>query len=367
MHKSVNLCFAVIIAVSVTLAACAESHKAVYSDIKADEHVVFFRTAAWLDEKKAQWHVPIHGWIYEPEDSTTRKAVFSSVLKNQYDLAPNDKTQANFTRRVNLMIADNERDKQIVIALGGREYVLPRSKANGHFETTLEIPEDVVDKFAAGNILKYSAVTRASEKRVFSGEILLVGTAGLSIVSDIDDTVKISQVRDRKRLIEKTFLLDFSAVPGMAELYTGWSRRDVSLHFVSSSPWQLYTPLDEFLAENEFPTSTFSLKAVRFRDETLFNLFKEGTETKPAAIERILNTFSGRKFVLVGDSGEKDPEVYASLLRKYPDQIVKVYIRNVTQPADNKQRFSSVFDEIDKDCWELFDDPLALTLPSLAQ
>ncbi len=150
----------------------------------------------------------------------------------------------------------------------------------------------------------------------------------------------------------------------MAEKYREWSDNDVSFHFVSSSPWQLYSPLTEFLDRDNFPWATLSLKAVRFRDETLFDLFKKGTETKPAVIEKILATYPDRTFVLVGDSGEQDPEVYADLLRKFPDQVQEVLIRNVTQETADNERFAKVFDNIDEDRWQLFDDPRDLRFPS---
>ena len=354
---------------SMILLGCAACSKysaggaAIYSDIKNDEYVVFFRTTAWLDESSQEWHVPIHGWIYEPEDSVARKEIFSATLENQYGLVTNEKTKPNFTRRINLMIADNERDKQIVVAVAGRTYILPPSGVDGHFERILISPSVEVDKFAEGDLIKYSAVTRESETRTFRGETKLLTPTGLSVISDIDDTVKISNVRDRSSLLEHTFFLDFSAVPGMTELYDEWSEHAVSLHFVSSSPWQLYSPLQEFLDSNRFPWSTLSLKSVRFRDETLFNLFKEGTETKPVVIEEILNTYAGRKFVLIGDSGEQDPEVYGALVRKYPDQILKIYIRNVTGESADNERFESAFEGFDRGRWELFEDPQTLVFP----
>ena len=103
---------------------------------------------------------------------------------------------------------------------------------------------------------------------------------------------------------------------------------------------------------------------MRFRDETLLDLFKKGTETKPAVIEKILATYPGRKFVLVGDSGEHDPEVYAALLRKFPDRVLKVFIRNVTQETADNERFADVFENIDEDRWHLFNDPRDLRFPS---
>lgn len=361
MHKVLSLC--VFTFGFVLLPMSVEGRERAYSNIQADELVVFFRTTAWLDEANQEWFVPIHGWVYEPEDSVARKALFSTILKNEYDLAPNNQTNANFTRRLNLMIADNERGKRIVVTIAGHNYTLPRSGANGHFRTALRIPQVDAENFAKNSLLRYSAVTKASDARSFSGEVLLIQPAGLSIISDIDDTVKISNVTDRRSLLEHTFLLDFSAVPDMAELYTDWSQHDVTLHFVSSSPWQLYAPLDEFLKRGDFPRSSLNLKPVRFRDKTLFDLFKKGTETKPKVIEKILETYPGRRFILVGDSGEHDPEVYADLIRKHPDQILKIFIRNVSQEAAENQRFSSVFKSISTDSWQLFDDAKTLTLP----
>jgi hypothetical protein len=107
MHKTILLCLFIMLLGCGVVATRADVPS---SDIKNDEFVVFFRTSAWLDEERQEWHVPIHGWIYEPEDSTARTAQFSGILKSQYDLEPDATTNANYTRRLNLMIADNERD-----------------------------------------------------------------------------------------------------------------------------------------------------------------------------------------------------------------------------------------------------------------
>lgn len=336
--------------------ANAEPQALGYSDLRADEHLVFFRTSAWLSDDGSEWHVPIHGWIYEPESSVFRRAIFTAILDEEFGLEPDADTDENYTRRLNLMIADSERSKRIVITIAGRQFTLPPSAANGQFETTLVISVADVEAFSEAGRLQYQAVTRANDTRVFSGEVILVAQTGISVISDIDDTVKISHVTDRKRLLEHTFLLDFSVVEKMPELYEVWGDSGASFHFVSSSPWQLYAPLDEFLGEAGFRDFTLSLKAVRFRDETLFDLFKKGTETKPKAIERILNTYPDRQFYLVGDSGEHDPEVYAGIAEKYPGQILKIFIRNVTDEAADNERFRSVFEGLDESLWTLFDD-----------
>jgi phosphatidate phosphatase APP1 len=334
-----------------------------YSEIAADEVVVFFRTTAWLDAATDSWHVPIHGWIYEPEDSQSRKAIFSVLLEEEFDLAPTKATSANFSRRLNLLIADNERGKHIVISIAGEQHTLPASGVNGHFESTLTIAAATLAEHIEDSSIQYSAVTMSSDTRVFVGTVRLVSPSGLSVISDIDDTVKISHVTNKKSLLNHTFFLDFAAAPGMASLYAEWADQGVEFHYVSSSPWQLYSPLQEFLAAAGFPDSALNLKAVRFRDASLMDLFKKGTETKPVVIEEILTAYPSRYFVLVGDSGEQDPEVYAALLRKYSQQILKIYIRNVSGETANNDRFKSVFENIDSSYWALFDDPQNLKLP----
>jgi len=353
----------IILALALLLTACGDSEppsngdETAVSGLKEDETVVLFRTAGRLDETSQEWHLPIHGWVYEPEDSSARKALFETILEEQFDLVPTDETESNLERRLNLLIADNERGKTLVASVAGREYALPPSAENGQFATTLVVPSaDLADWVVDGHI-EYRVGSVASEVR-------LVEATGLSVISDIDDTVKISNVTDKTSLLKHTFLLDFMAAPGMADLYRDWSASNISFHFVSSSPWQLYSPLTEFLDDEGFPRATLSLKAVRFRDETLLDLFRKGTETKPAAIKKILAAYPDRDFVLVGDSGEQDPEVYAALMREFPNIIKRIYIRNVTNEEADNDRFTAVFEGIDPGSWALFLDPAGLDLPS---
>ncbi len=363
MRVLLTVAILVVIGAYVISRAASNDPKSLFSDIKDDEFVQFFNTTAWFDAPAKEWHVPIRGWIYEPEDSTVRRALFEKILKEKYALVVDEATESNFSRRLNLVIADNERAKSIVIDIAGRREVLPASEANGHFGAILVISAAEMNAHAGDGFLHYTAVTRPDDTREFTGTIRFVKPSGLSIISDIDDTVKVSMVTDRKALLDYAFLRDFEAAPGMAELYREWVNDDVSLHFVSSSPWQLYAPLTEFLGDQGFPWANLNLKLVRFRDATLFDLFKKGTETKPVIVREILDRYPERRFVLVGDSGEQDPEVYAGLMREYPRQILKSYIRNVTGETPDNERFSSVFDGIAVDRWILFDDPASLSPP----
>lgn len=333
------------------------------SNIKSDEHVVFFNTAARTSSDGRHWILPTHGWVFEPEDSTVRTAVIARGLKEKYGLVATDDTIVNFERRANLFLADNERGKRLLVRVGDHRYLLPTSHTDGHVEAEIRFPVEATAEMAKDGTVPFKAVLPPGDSRTFSGKVLLTSARGISVISDIDDTVKVAEVTDHSRMFDRTFFQDFEAVDGMATLYARWAECGVRFHFVSSSPWQLYEPLAEFLEQHVFPPASMSLRAFRFRDPTFYNLFRKGTETKPLQIEPILNVFPERHFVLIGDSGEQDPEVYADIMRKYAKQILRIYIRNVSSASAADSRFQEVFRGISPQKWMLFCDPSQLELP----
>jgi hypothetical protein len=328
------------------------------SDLKDDETVVFFNTFAVPPQGNELWTVPIHGWVFEPEESVVRKGTFAALVKQKYGLETTPETQDNFDRRVNLFLADNERNKHMVIRLGGRTYEMPPTEPNGHFYGELKLEQATLRALSKEHRLQYSLVLGGNDPRSFHGTVLIPHKQGVSVISDMDDTVKITEVNDSKQMFENTFYKNFVSVPGMAALYQHWTDQGALIHFVTSTPWQLYTPINEFLRGAGFPPATFSMKYVRFKDRTIFNLFKPGNETKPEQIEPILQALPEHRFILVGDSGEQDPEVYAAMGRKYPDRIAKIYIRRLA--LDAGRDYAAVFSGIPADKWRLFTDPAEL-------
>ena len=337
------------------------------SNLASDERIVFLRTDANLTPDGKQWRVPLHVWVHELESARAQRAAVSISLRAKYRLRATPETQANFDRRVRLLAADNERGKRIVVNIAGQRLTLPETASNGHSQETFLLSAAAVSKYARDGVLKCYAALRAGDMRQFSGEVRLVPPRGVSVISDLDDTVKMTFAVDRAKMLAHTLFKDFEAAPGMADLYRDWAEQGAVVHFVSSSPWHLYEPLDEFLASERFPIRTWSLKYFRFKDRSLLNLFHKGTETKRSQIEPILQTFPQREFVLVGDSGQEDPEVYAAIMREYPKQVLRIYIRNVTGASPDDERFREVFEGMDPQRWQLFGpgapDPEVVTLP----
>jgi phosphatidate phosphatase APP1 len=343
---------------------------ALRSPIRPDEEVILFPTAAWLDSDANVWRVPLHGWIYEPEQSAV---VRRGIIKGLDEiLGDDDRAESEvFKSRVRPFLYDNESGKHISIRIGKSVANAAPSTANGHFVGAAEVPRDVALRLAAQRtgkdpppLLRLQAVTQPTDRREFEVDVFLVPASGLTIISDVDDTVKITEVTDRKKLVRNTFFEPFRAVPGMAAAYARWLREASGghLHFVSSSPWQLYTPLVSMLDTAGFPPATFDLKQIRLRDPSVADLFSDPMVTKPKPIEKMMRTFPRRQFALIGDSGEKDPEVYGKVARAHPEQVVYIAIRNVTGEDASAPRYADAFRDV-KARWEVFTDPAALSGP----
>ena len=153
------------------------------------------------------------------------------------------------------------------------------------------------------------------------------------MISDIDDTVKISNVADRRELLKNTLLREFVAVPGMPEAFSRWQATGAAFHYVSASPWQLSDCLCGFLGAAGLPAGSMHLKLFRLKDTTPLGRLTARKRSKRRAIEQIMGDFPGRRFTLVGDSGERDPEVYAAVARRRPEQVAGVFIRRVPDRA----------------------------------
>ena len=356
--RSLVLCLLAILA-QLTQAA-AQAPVSETSNIAADERLDLYTTGARLGPDGVTWLIDIHGRVYRPVRSTVRKAVIAQALRTGYGVAPDRDSQMRFDERLNLLFGDNRGGRRIVLKIGGADFALPESGEDGHFRGTVRLPAAGLEREARGGTLAYAARLSPRDPRTFSGAVLLIAPTGRSVISDVDDTVKVSHVIDTERLMAATFVKPYEAVPGMARAYQSWAAEGAAFHFVSSTPWHLYEPLTEFLTGAGFPPATFALKQIRLKDTSIANLFADATRTKPAEIQALLAAWPDRTFVLVGDSGEKDPEIYADFMRRHPARIEQILIRNVTAARADDARFRSVFADIEPARWQLFTDAAEL-------
>ncbi|MBN2495897.1 MAG: App1 family protein [Deltaproteobacteria bacterium] len=335
------------------------------SPIKSDEEVVFFPTSAYWTE--GMWIIPVHGWIFEPEMDSSWRAKLTASLGSALEDQPGT-DRAIFERRLRWFLVDNERGKQIPIRLAGERVRSAASESNGHFHRAIRTKSlaPPVKEGEKPPLIEFLAETREGDRRRFAGQVQLVPPEGVTVVSDIDDTIKITEVLDRRSLIRHTFYLPFEAVTGMAEAYSSWASRGAAFAYLSASPWQLYPELGDFMKDAGFPWGTLRLRYFRLKDRTLVSFLSSSKDYKTDSIERLMKCYPKRRFILVGDSGEKDPEVYGAVARKHPERILHVFIRKVPKSDLGQERMARAFEGLDAGRWTLFDDPAVLSKFSLA-
>jgi phosphatidate phosphatase APP1 len=174
--------------------------------------------------------------------------------------------------------------------------------------------------------------------------------AKFGIISDIDDTVISSNVGNKLKMILTVILSNehtrkpFEGVAGLyCALQKGASGGDDNpIFYVSNSPWNLYTLLLEFLKLQKIPLGPLLLRD--FGGHSLFT--KDPESHKKSNIKIILDSFPNLPFVLIGDSGERDPEIYRDVVKEYPTRIRAIYIRSITQHPSRLAAIDKLIEEV---------------------
>ncbi|RYC56815.1 hypothetical protein CHU98_g9385, partial [Xylaria longipes] len=173
--------------------------------------------------------------------------------------------------------------------------------------------------------------------------VQVIEPRGVSLISDIDDTIKRSNIAlGAKEIFRNTFVRELKdlTINGVKDWYNGLHDMGVKIHYCSNSPWQLYPVLATYFKLAGLPPGSLHLK--RYTG-MLQGIFEPVAERKKGTLEKIMNDFPERKFLLVGDSGEADLEVYTELAIANPGRIKGIFIRDVTTP-EQPGYFDSAYD-----------------------
>jgi phosphatidate phosphatase APP1 len=320
-----------------------------------DKEVVVYPTYAYRKAgDEGTWVVRLRVWV-----NKARRAPVPSSFLAPFTSELGHLTEEQLDRlreRISAFVADDDSKETVAVSFDqdpeGRTYVLPRATDdNGLVTHELEIPDASAQaiRAAQGAVDGWLDFTvTAADDYEGKGRARLVEPEGVSVISDIDDTIKITEVPAGKRiLLRNTFLRDYAPVEEMKGLYRAYGE-DVMFHYVSGSPWQLHKLLGEFVGSN-FPEGAFHMKDVRKNLRSPeswhdFVAFSQGDEAtliqKKEQIGRILRAFPRRRFILYGDSGEKDPEVFREMKLLFGEQVSEIHIRDVVgeslKPAPNR-------------------------------
>lgn len=228
------------------------------------------------------------------------------------------------SRNLRWLTSSNWEGASVEVRFAGRS-VTTTSGHDGNFEVNV----------SPGEGLRFPPGLANAEAHVEGAEIgratvdIIAPDAPFFVVSDFDDTLAVTNVATGGAIRESLFK-DASTqgvVDGMAGFY-GCLKADKPARpvfaLVSGSPVQYVARITQFLLRHDFPT--FGLYLRDFGPKTLSGY-------KQPAIRKLLTSLS-QPVVLVGDSGEKDPEVYAQIRAEFPDRVKAIYIRDAGGPTD---------------------------------
>jgi phosphatidate phosphatase APP1 len=340
--------------------------------------IVFFPTYARRLPGERRWRATVAGMISRPlPPKSHRRTLAIGVIKRLLELDDAQLQSEVFQRRADAFLFQRVAGEPVTITLGERRIDAGQSDRVGHFQQSIDLAADDIEALAEGaggacRWLTYGAALTGPADQVATdprlalsaaGRIQLVEDEGMSVISDIDDTVKVTNVANRRELLANTLLREFSAVPGMAEIYRRWQEAGTAFHYVSASPWQLASCLSGFLRDTGLPSGSMHLKLFRLKDSTPLRRLPSRKRSKRRTIEQILGDFPRRKFLLVGDSGERDPEVYADVARRHPDHVAGVAIRLVEgkRSRDKERlRLDRLGRRVPGGRWHVFTEPAEL-------
>jgi phosphatidate phosphatase APP1 len=248
------------------------------------------------------------------DDSRWRN--FRNALKRfMSDELANAKVRVNFQNETKELVTDEE----------------------GFFETWLETASSPLstnsnDKnFYSFSVELLAPLRKEQTETIFPGQVMVPQNPAFGIISDVDDTILQSDATRIFRMAGKVLFgnartrLPFE---GVAKFYGQLHQNKNPLFYVSSSPWNLYDLLVEFLEINDIPLGPLLLRDWGISDNELLPTGHAGHKLQ--AIKQILDTYPHLPFILIGDSGQEDPEIYSEVVAMYPERILAIYIRDVS-------------------------------------
>ncbi len=259
---------------------------------------------------------------------------------------PNAEVEVRFRRAVTEVVADDE----------------------GHFRTLLPV-DDPPSQDRLWHSAQLTLRQPESATPVVEETLVMVPKvqADFGIISDIDDTIVRSDVARTALMVGRVLFGNAHtrlAFPGVAPFFRALQRGvgdDATrpVFYVSSSPWNLYDVLLHFLELRQIPIGPLELRDWgSLRQELRRDRHREH---KLQAIRRIFQMFPSLPFVLIGDSGQQDPETYRDLIHEFPDRVLSVYIRNLKRDPLRAVAIRNLADEVESagSSLVLADDTLA--------
>ncbi len=253
-----------------------------------------------------------------------------------------DSWWVNLKRTWHALESDEVIDLDVTINFQGQDYTV-RTDNEGLFELEITPEHPLIPGiYPVTAHLPENAFHKA---RPSTAEVFILPTqyASLGVISDIDDTILQTQVTRRMKMLKALLFsngLTAKAVPGMASIYKSLQQEGFGFHYLSGSPINLHQRLRSFIKHQGFPEGSMDLRHWGLGAGT--DAILSSSTYKLQRLQKLLQRFPKRQFLLVGDNGEKDPEIYATIQKTFPKQVLGIAIHNVNGASSEDPRFKEM-------------------------
>ncbi|KAJ9621058.1 uncharacterized protein PV06_04339 [Exophiala oligosperma] len=327
------------------------------------------------------WNLRVHGNVYkEPNISNAtvdKLANFFLIDTSVADLPPSEQDQArNLTREIYVVQQGNQTVTMDLVPgpeagssgqPGGGGGVTP---AGGEQTITLPYPTtpegdfDVFVPVSNSSLTLTSGVGDVPPQRLnvyAQGATLgnatsyLVSDQGFTIVSDIDDILRVTKIYQPKQGLLNTFAKPFTPWMNMPEIYANWSNSIPNMHFhyLTTTPEQVTRNYMQFIYDT-YPGGSFDTRPLNFSDVSAT------LSIRKALLVKVFETFPHRKFILVADTSNSDVmRDYPAMAKEFPGQVQCIFLRNTssTDPGDKFPYNTDGFKDLNQQSYMFFKVP----------
>lgn len=245
-------------------------------------------------------------------------------------------------------------DVEVEVQLGESRMRVVTDK-DGYFRVHMPLMEPPpADKLWHNVFVEILNPEAETARRAVNGEVFVPPeSARFVVISDIDDTVMHTGVANKIKMFWRLFAQDAEsrvAFPGVASLYHALLHGPTGSEFnpilyVSRGPWGIYDMLDTFFRAHNIPIGPI-LFLREWNVKLKSPLPRRAEDHKAELIRNMLDLYDDLPFVLIGDSGQHDPEIYADVVRENPDRVLAVYIRDVSASSTRAAELEKLAAEI---------------------
>lgn len=335
--------------------------------------------ANWTDKG---WNVRVHGNVYKrPDISKDKLDDLANIFLIDADiktLPPAQQTQArNLTAEifvvqqgsasvtvnfVNDVAVQPQTDSGTTNAAGGAQVInMPdRTTPQGDFDAFVTLSNTTGPN--GGHMLQGNGTTRIQTLNMYingtdtgNATTYLVPPTGITIVSDIDDILRVTKIYNPKEGLLNSFARPFTPWLNMPEVYANWSKAlpNIHYHYLTTTPEQITRIYMDFIYKT-YPLGSFDTRPLNFSD------VPATLSIRKFLLDRIFQTFPERKFIVVGDTSNSDiMRDYPQLAKDYPGQVLCIFLRNTssTDPEDRFPYNTSGFQGLSQNQYMFFNVP----------